>query len=95
MILDYIKHLYIKITGKRIDYNKYLSSKHWKRTRAKALKRAKYKCQLCGRKKCTFNVHHNNYKNLYWEDKSDLIVLCTRCHTMFHSYIRRRGKDVK
>ena len=31
------------------DYKEYLKSKHWQRTRRKALKRYGYKCMICGR----------------------------------------------
>lgn len=48
MIADFFKYLYYKHTDNRINYTKYLMSKHWKKTRAKAVKRADYKCQLCG-----------------------------------------------
>lgn len=85
ILVDYIKHLYLKWTGKRIDYDLYLMSKHWKKTRRKAIKRADYKCQLCGTRKDTLQVHHNSYKNLYWEKKSDLIVLCRKCHAKHHN----------
>jgi 5-methylcytosine-specific restriction endonuclease McrA len=87
-ISDFIKHLYLVHTGKRIDYDKYLESDHWKKTSAKAIKRADYKCQVCGTRKYTLNVHHNNYdNNLYWEKKTDLVVVCNRCHKVIHTYI--------
>ncbi|CAI3673487.1 5-methylcytosine-specific restriction enzyme A [Clostridium neonatale] len=85
MIADFFKYLYYKHTDNRINYTKYLMSKHWKKTRAKAVKRADYKCQLCGTRKDTLNVHHNSYENLYHEKKSDLIVLCRRCHARHHN----------
>lgn len=85
VITDYFTHLYYKYTKKRIDYQLYLNSKHWKRTRLKAMKRAEWKCQLCGTRKDTLQVHHNCYKNLYWERKSDLIVLCRKCHAKHHN----------
>jgi 5-methylcytosine-specific restriction endonuclease McrA len=96
MIIDYLKHLYLKITGKRIDYDLYLGSKHWKRTRLKAIKRSDYKCQVCGTRKRTLNVHHNNYdNNLYWEKKTDLIVVCDRCHSMIHKFIYKPKENRK
>lgn len=84
LLIDFIKHLYLKWTKKRIDYDLYLMSKHWKKTRAKAVKRADYKCQLCGTRKDKLQVHHNCYDRLYWEKKSDLVVLCRRCHANYH-----------
>ena len=93
MIIDYIKHLYLKITGKRIDYDVYLTTKHWKKVSEKAKKRAKNKCSICGYKS-NLVVHHNSY-NLYHESKSDLVCLCGRCHTLVHSYIWKPKQDRK
>jgi predicted HNH restriction endonuclease len=88
ILIDYFIHLYLKYTGKRINYDKYLNSKHWKRTRYKAIKRADFKCSICGTRKDILNVHHNNYNNvLYWEKSSDLICVCSRCHTVIHKFI--------
>lgn len=85
MITDFFKYLYYKHTKKRVDYTEYLRTKHWKKTRLKAIKRADYKCQLCGTREYSLNVHHNSYNNLYHEKKSDLIVLCRVCHARHHN----------
>lgn len=67
-----------------IKYNDYLKTNHWAKTRRKALERGGNRCALCG---CTsrLQVHHNNYKNLWREDKHDLVVLCDRHHKMVHN----------
>jgi hypothetical protein len=67
------------------DYNKYLRSKHWKKTREKALIRADYQCQLCASKDSVLNVHHNSYERIGKEQDKDLIVLCRPCHRRFHN----------
>ena len=67
------------------DYDKYLRSKHWKKTRKKALERAEYQCQLCACKDAVLDVHHNNYNNVGNEQEKDLIVLCRPCHRKFHT----------
>ena len=85
MLIDYFKYLYYRITKKKINYEMYLLTKHWKKIRLKALKRNKYKCQLCGTRKYTLDVHHNSYEHLYWEHRSDLIVLCRKCHYGAHT----------
>lgn len=98
MIIDYIIHLYIKWTGKRIDYDWYLTTKHWKRIRKKAIKNADYHCQLCGTYRGKFNVHHNRYYDsggnsiLFNEKKSDVIYVCERCHKTIHYYIWNKNK---
>lgn len=87
MLIDYIIHLYLKYTHKRIDYCKYLKSRHWKKVKRKALKRSDYKCQVCSSRNGTLITHHNNYKCLYNEHSHDIIVVCSRCHEMIHTYI--------
>lgn len=102
LITDYIKHLYLKYTHKRVDYDFYLTTKHWKFTRLKAIKRANYKCSLCGSRRYTLEVHHNSYYDeklnniLYWEKQSDLICLCSRCHSVYHKiiYIPKSKREV-
>ena len=75
------------VNMRRLDYRQYLSqSKHWKRIRAAALKRAGGKCQLCGERAVSLNVHHNTYSRTPGRELAgDLIVLCTDCHTIFHT----------
>ena len=75
----------------KVDYKKYLQSKHWKRTRRKALRRGGNKCALCGNTK-ELHVHHNNYKNLWHERKTDLIVLCSYHHAMVHNKLYKNNK---
>lgn len=64
-------------------YNEYLTSEHWKKTRARALMRAGYKCEECGNNK-NLNVHHNTYENIWHERDEDLEVLCQSCHHKRH-----------
>jgi 5-methylcytosine-specific restriction endonuclease McrA len=93
IILDYLMHLYIKFTHKRIDYQLYLKTSHWKKIRCKAIKRADYKCQICSNRHEELHVHHNTYYDskgnsiLFWEKPSDLICVCEKCHSVIHSYI--------
>lgn len=65
-------------------YKEYLKTDHWQCMRKTALKRADYKCQVCGRRDITLNVHHNTYKNIGHEYLTDLCVLCKECHETFH-----------
>jgi len=68
---------------KSMPYKEYLLTYHWRTMRSKALKRAHYKCQICGSTK-QLNVHHNTYENRGEEKYEDLIVLCKDCHSKFH-----------
>jgi len=69
-----------------MPYGQYLQTDHWQDTREKALKRAKFKCQLCNSTD-TLDVHHRTYEHRGYEYAADLIVLCRGCHAKFH------GKD--
>lgn len=85
MLVNYVIHLYLKYTHKRIDYNLYLQTNHWQKVKRKALKRADYKCMLCSSRK-ELQIHHNNYDCLFIERRSDVVCLCQACHKTFHYY---------
>lgn len=67
----------------KATYAAYLQSEHWQRTRAKALRRAGNKCQLCAATE-ELHVHHNDYTRLGGELATDLVVLCSECHRTHH-----------
>ena len=73
-----------KITRRQyINYDAYILSDDWKAKASAAIKRAGGHCQLC-RSTVSLNVHHNTYDNLGNERDEDLIVLCRRCHEVYH-----------
>ena len=59
-------------------YKQYLVSPEWKRLSLKALKKADFKCEMCGSEK-NIKCQHRNFKNLYRETLDDLIILCDQC----------------
>jgi hypothetical protein len=65
------------------SYYSYLKTDHWRDVRQAALVRAGHKCQLCSATQL-LEVHHNTYERLGCERPEDLVVLCDRCHTVFH-----------
>lgn len=67
----------------KATYADYLKSDHWQHTRAKALRRAGYKCQLCAATE-HLETHHNTYERLGGEKPTDLVVLCGECHKTHH-----------
>jgi 5-methylcytosine-specific restriction endonuclease McrA len=71
---------------KSMPYTEYLKTDHWKSVRNRALRKAWYKCSLCGNTS-ELHVHHNNYENRGCEKDSDLIVLCKNCHEKHHENI--------
>lgn len=71
------------------NYQEYLASPHWQRTRARALEAAAEQCEWIssdGRCQSTknLNVHHLTYENLGAEKPEDLQVLCRRHHEQVH-----------
>lgn len=73
-----------------LTYREFLTTNYWKLVRSLCLKKAENKCELCfsGKK---LNVHHKTYKHHYQEHKyykTDLIVLCESCHSIFHNKIK-------
>ena len=71
-----------------MPYADYLQTPEWSARRQRAFKRAWFRCQLCNSSKGGLNVHHRTYERLGDERDSDLIVLCEKCHEIFH----REGK---
>ena len=68
-------------------YARYMRSTAWHRRRAKALKRAEYRCEYEEHnRRCwvhsKLQVHHKNYKNLGHEKQADLQVLCEDHHAV-------------
>jgi 5-methylcytosine-specific restriction endonuclease McrA len=70
----------------KMPYKEYLQTEHWINLREQALRKAKYKCELCNSKE-NLNVHHKTYDNKGNEPLSDLIVLCNNCHAKFHNKV--------
>lgn len=72
------------------QYTQYLRSDEWRTRRARSLKLAENKCQVCGRMGVRLECHHNNYNRLGAEHDSDLIMLCHSCHVIITWYLRIR-----
>lgn len=69
-----------------MNYYEYIQSLEWKQKSDEIKERRGYKCQLCGvsGSVARLNAHHNTYARLGHELDSDLIVLCSGCHEIFH-----------
>lgn len=66
------------------SYQAYLNSPHWKKIRLEALDRADWRCMLCNTCAGPLHVHHRTYDRIGNEDPTDVIVLCSTHHGMFH-----------
>jgi DnaB-like helicase N terminal domain len=80
---DYIEYEYRNEPLSTMPYKSYLQTFEWQETRDKALSRALFSCQVCNGGG-QLNVHHRSYARRGRELDSDLIVLCVRCHEIFH-----------
>ena len=65
------------------EYEKYLKSAHWLKTRKAKLASCNYRCEKCSGS-CKLEVHHRTYANLGAERLKDLQVLCEVCHKWVH-----------
>jgi 5-methylcytosine-specific restriction endonuclease McrA len=66
-----------------MPYREYLQTPEWAERRLAAYKRAKFACQVCNAKG-QLQAHHRTYERRGRELASDLIVLCDRCHALYH-----------
>ena len=74
-----------KKTKKRpkcIDYHEYIKSPEWK-AKSKKWRDATGKCEECGSTH-SLECHHLHYKTLGKEKRSDIKVLCHKCHCKVH-----------
>jgi hypothetical protein len=61
----------------------YLRSDHWRQMRQLALRDAEDRCAVCNSSH-QLDVHHRTYERLGAERLTDLLVLCRKCHQVFH-----------
>ena len=85
--VEYVR-LYREYVRARFDdwwhyHRRYMESAQWKKLRAAVLERDNNQCQACGSTE-TLQCHHNTYERLGAENMSDLVTLCTMCHTNHH-----------
>lgn len=73
---------------RRLPYEEYLKSRHWKTVRKGALSRAGHRCQVCNVDELPLEVHHRTYARLGQELPDDLFVLCEICHGLFSKHGR-------
>jgi len=67
---------------KNNKYQKYILSEEWAKVRADLILVRGSKCEYCG--KPGKQVHHLTYKNLFFEEPEDLVLLCPSCHMAEH-----------
>lgn len=78
------------------EYQKFLKSEEWAKIRADVIMLAEYKCETCGRRPKTFQIHHLSYDKPWGqEEPGDLVCLCPRCHDRAHGKTKIRRKKKK
>lgn len=73
---------------RKMPFAQYRLTPEWQARRVAALVRGGYRCQTCGESGGRLDVHHNTYERYGDEAFNDLVVLCARCHQMFHKIAR-------
>ena len=68
-----------------LPYLEYLQTEHWKTVRTRALSDAGNRCQTCNGNG-ELHTHHRTYANLGHENREDLVILCSKCHEVFHTH---------
>ena len=77
---------------RKMPYREYLQTPEWQKKRRRQLFLANYRCQVCNTSEGKLEVHHRTYARRGNELPSDLIVLCEKCHVLFHKE-RRLAKE--
>ena len=71
-----------------MDYPEYLKTEHWRAVRYRAMQRARWQCQACG--KDAVDADHMTYDRRGFERPEDVMALCRPCHKTKHeSFIIR------
>jgi len=74
-----------------MNYQEYLKTTHWKNIRQEKLLNNPF-CQICKASQ-NLHIHHKRYtqkdgSNLLFHEKlTDLITLCSSCHSLMHHYV--------
>jgi 5-methylcytosine-specific restriction endonuclease McrA len=72
---------------RKMSFAEYRMQPEWQARRTATLARAGYRCQTCGEDDVRLAVHHNTYERYGDESTFDLVVLCDRCHELFHGIV--------
>lgn len=68
------------------QYHEYLKTDKWQRLAARAKKRSRGKCDICGVRE-DIEVHHLTYERIFQEKLEDLLVVCGGCHDLLVQYV--------
>jgi len=73
--------------GTAIDYKDYIATHpHWQAVRKARYKFDQGECVVCHADVSEgFETHHLNYNHLGNEHLTDVVTMCSSCHTKFHN----------
>lgn len=78
----------------KTNYEKYLESEKWKKTRIRIAQQRNYTCEICSKVVYgRFNIHHRTYAHLGNELDDELMFLCENCHTELHIALRAKENN--
>lgn len=72
------------IEQRQVEYQGYLQSGHWFKTRSRIILRAAGKCERCHTANTRLEVHHLTYARRGHELDTDLVAICPTCHEDLH-----------
>ena len=69
-----------------MNYHAYITSLGWRERSHRFIDKAGHRCQRCGASGpgVVLQTHHKHYQTLGYEMRSDVEVLCVRCHGVVH-----------
>lgn len=72
--------------GNKVDYHQYLNSEAWTQKKLAFKQSIFYTpyCKACGESNGIYHIHHKTYRRLGNEYFSDLVRLCSDCHSNLH-----------
>lgn len=76
--------------GHTMRYELYLRSPLWRARRRLWILQTLGRCENCRRHRRPLTIHHLTYQRLGHERRSDIQVLCWRCHRNRHNERRAR-----
>jgi len=71
------------------DYHTYIVSPEWLYRKQEYYRSHKKECRTCGSEDRQIHLHHRTYARVYREDDTDLMPLCSECHSALH-YLQGR-----
>lgn len=75
-----------------MSYAEKLKDPRWQRKRLEVMSYADFRCQVCGSKDNTLNVHHSYYengKNPWDYPTGSLLCACEQCHEGIEGFLKR------